>query len=75
MPEVPCQSPTGTGPRASILVHTLQPLTLAHIAGRLEALHIRAPRGGNKWSICSVQNDRIQRWLVVTPDIHLVIIG
>ena len=45
-------------------LHTANPeLTLREIAGQLERLHERTPRGGSKWSPSSVKNliDRAQR--------------
>jgi len=38
-------------------IHSSNPdLTLREIAGQLERLHERTPRGGNKWSPSSVKN-------------------
>lgn len=45
-------------------IHSSNPgLTLREIAGQLERLHERTPRGGSKWSPCSVKNllDRARR--------------
>ena len=45
-------------------IHSSNPeLTLREIAGQLERLHERTPRGGTKWSPSSVKNliDRAKR--------------
>ena len=45
-------------------IHSSNPdLTLREIAGQLERLHERTPRGGSKWSPSSVKNliDRARR--------------
>ena len=52
-------------------IHSSNPeLTLREIAGQLERLHERTPRGGAKWAPSSVKNliDRARRSGLVTED-------
>ena len=52
-------------------IHSSNPdLTLREIAGQLERLHERTPRGGSKWSPSSVKNlvDRARRSGLITED-------
>lgn len=56
-------------------IHSSNPdLTLREIAGQLERLHERTPRGGAKWSPSSVKNliDRARRSGLLTEDAESV---
>ena len=59
-------------------IHASNPdLTLREIAGQLERLHERTPRGGSKWSPSSIKNliDRARRSGLIADAVAKSIVG